>query len=186
MRVRVSVTPQPLFTLEKDPATIVQEAGSAPGPVWTGAVNLASTGIKFPDRPVRSQSLYRLSYPAHHADWEALKFAFFYSCDACSGSQTKHWGLHGSNPTSYTLTIDDTCSSPFYRLYVRIPRVSSVKTQLIYCQSGDMFRLKESSSGQLLSHVWGTSSESALFKEHKDTFWYDIFVNCNWVATFWQ
>jgi hypothetical protein len=27
--------------------------------------NLASTGIRSPDRPARSQSLYRLSYPAH-------------------------------------------------------------------------------------------------------------------------
>jgi len=43
-----------------------------------------------------------------------------------------------------------------------IPRGSSVKTQLIYCQlKWDMFPLKESSSGQLLNHVWGTSSESA-------------------------
>ena len=35
----------------------------APGPVWTGAENLAPTGIRSPDRPVRSESLYRLSYP---------------------------------------------------------------------------------------------------------------------------
>jgi hypothetical protein len=27
--------------------------------------NLAPTGIRSPDRPARSQSLYRLSYPAH-------------------------------------------------------------------------------------------------------------------------
>jgi len=26
----------------------------ATGPVWTGAENLAPTGIRFPDRPVRS------------------------------------------------------------------------------------------------------------------------------------
>jgi hypothetical protein len=44
---------------------IVQEAGWAPGPVWTGTENLASTGIWSPDHPARSQSLYRLSYPAH-------------------------------------------------------------------------------------------------------------------------
>ena len=31
-----------------------------PGPVWTSAENLASTGIRSPDRPARSQSLYRL------------------------------------------------------------------------------------------------------------------------------
>jgi hypothetical protein len=61
----VSVTPRPLSTPGKDPLPIVQEAGWAPGPVWTGAENLAPTGIRFPDRPTCSQSLYRLSYPAH-------------------------------------------------------------------------------------------------------------------------
>ena len=60
-----SVTPRPLFTPGKDPVPIVQEAGWAPGPVRIGAENLASTGIRFPDRPARSQSLYRLSYPVH-------------------------------------------------------------------------------------------------------------------------
>jgi hypothetical protein len=29
----------------------VQEAGWAPRPVWTGAENLAPTGIRSPDRP---------------------------------------------------------------------------------------------------------------------------------------
>jgi len=50
---------------EKDPVPIVQEAGWAPGPVWTGAENLTPTGIRSPDRPARSQSVYRLSYLAH-------------------------------------------------------------------------------------------------------------------------
>jgi hypothetical protein len=49
----------------KDPVPIVQETGWAPGPVWTGAENLAPTGIRSPDRPARSQSLYQLRYPAH-------------------------------------------------------------------------------------------------------------------------
>ena len=31
-------------------------------PVWTGAENLALTRIWSPDRPARSESLYRLSY----------------------------------------------------------------------------------------------------------------------------
>ena len=61
----VSVTPRPSFTAGKDPVSIVQEAGWAPGPVWTGAENLVPTGIRPPDRPARSQSLYRLLYPAH-------------------------------------------------------------------------------------------------------------------------
>jgi len=46
---------------EKDPVRIVYVAGWAPGPVWTGVENLASTGIRSPDRPARRQSLYRLS-----------------------------------------------------------------------------------------------------------------------------
>jgi len=41
----------------KDPVPIVQEVGWAPGPVWTGAENLAPIGIPSPDRPARSQSL---------------------------------------------------------------------------------------------------------------------------------
>jgi len=40
----------------KDPVPIVQEAVWAPGPVWTGAENLAHAGIRSPDRAARSQS----------------------------------------------------------------------------------------------------------------------------------
>ena len=47
------------------PVPIVQEAGWAPGPVWTSAENLVPTGIQSPDRPACSQSLFRLSYRAH-------------------------------------------------------------------------------------------------------------------------
>ena len=48
------------------PVTIVQEAGWAPGPVWKVAENLAPTGVRSPDRPARSESLYRLSYRGPH------------------------------------------------------------------------------------------------------------------------
>jgi len=60
----VSVTPRPLFTFGKDLLPIVQEAGWAPGPVWTGAENLTPTGIRSLDRPACSQSLYRLCFLA--------------------------------------------------------------------------------------------------------------------------
>jgi hypothetical protein len=36
--------------------------GWSPGPVWTGAENLATTGIRSPDRPTSSVSLYLTSY----------------------------------------------------------------------------------------------------------------------------
>ena len=52
----------------KDPVPFVQEVGWAPGPVWTGGENLAPTGIRSLGRPARSQSLYRLRYPAHNVD----------------------------------------------------------------------------------------------------------------------
>ena len=52
------------FTPGKDPVHIVQEAGWVPGPVWTGGKSLP-TGTRSPDRPARSQSLYRLNYRAH-------------------------------------------------------------------------------------------------------------------------
>jgi hypothetical protein len=60
----VSITPRPLFTTGKDPVPTVQEAGWALGPAWTGAENLARTGIQSADHPARSQSLYWLRYPA--------------------------------------------------------------------------------------------------------------------------
>jgi len=62
----VSLTPRPLFTPGKEPVITVQEAGWAPGPVWTGAENFAPpTGIRSPDRPTHGQSLYRLRYLGH-------------------------------------------------------------------------------------------------------------------------
>jgi len=60
-----SSTPRPHFTPGKDPVPILQEAGWAPGPVWTGGKSRPHR-YSIPDRPARSQSLYRLSYPAYY------------------------------------------------------------------------------------------------------------------------
>ena len=60
----VSSTPRPHFTLRKDPVPILRKAGWAPWPVWTGGKSRSRRDL-IPDRPVRSQSLYRLSYPTH-------------------------------------------------------------------------------------------------------------------------
>jgi hypothetical protein len=57
-------TPRPgCFTPRKDPVPTVQEVGWAPGPVLTGAENIASAGVRSPHRPARSESLHRLRYP---------------------------------------------------------------------------------------------------------------------------
>jgi hypothetical protein len=61
----VNATPRPLYPQER-PSTFVQEVGWAPEQVWTGAENLVPTGFRTPDRPARSESLYRLSYPGQH------------------------------------------------------------------------------------------------------------------------
>jgi len=84
----VSVTSRPLFTPGKDPVPIVQEAGWAPGPVWTGAENLAPTRMRCLDCPVRSQSLYRLRYPAHiyHISMPKSLFNFWISVVYCGHS----------------------------------------------------------------------------------------------------
>ena len=97
----VSVTLRPLFTPGKDPVPIVQEAGWAPGPVWTGAENLAPIGIRCRDRPARSQSLYRLSYPAH---WKSSKYYIFWPVPMAARSKAYVCGrslakIVGSNPT---------------------------------------------------------------------------------------
>ena len=42
---------------------LYRRLGVSQGRSWTGTENLASTGIRSPDRPARSESLYRLSYP---------------------------------------------------------------------------------------------------------------------------
>jgi hypothetical protein len=60
----VSSTLRPHFTTGKDPVPILQEAGWAPGPVWTGGKSRPHRD-SIPDRQARRQSLYRLSYPAH-------------------------------------------------------------------------------------------------------------------------
>ena len=49
----VSSTPRPHFTPGKDPVPILQEAGWAPGPVWTGGKSRPHRD-SIPDRPARS------------------------------------------------------------------------------------------------------------------------------------
>jgi len=49
----------------EDPVPILQEAGWAPGPVWTGGESLPHRD-SIPDRPAPNQSVYQLSYPARY------------------------------------------------------------------------------------------------------------------------
>ena len=61
------LTPCPgRFNPGSDAVPTVQEAGWAPEQVRAGGENLAYSGIPSPDRPARSESLYRLSYHGPH------------------------------------------------------------------------------------------------------------------------
>ena len=51
----VSSTPRPHFTPGKEPVPILQEAGWAPGPVWTGRKSRPNRD-SIPDRPARSSA----------------------------------------------------------------------------------------------------------------------------------
>ena len=59
----VSSTPRPHFIPGKDPGPILQEAGWAPGSIWMGGISRPHRD-SIPERPARSLSLCRLSYPA--------------------------------------------------------------------------------------------------------------------------
>ena len=69
----VSSTTRPHFTVGKDPVPIVQEAGWAPGPVWTGG-KIRPHRVSIADHPASNQWLYRLSYPVHHCSSYLLDF----------------------------------------------------------------------------------------------------------------
>jgi hypothetical protein len=97
----VSVTPRPLFTPGKDPVPTVLETGWASGPVWTGEENLAATGIRSPDRPARSQSLYRLSYPAHKLICDPFNWLRDYKFIVY-----KIWGFRDSAYSWYDVVYD--------------------------------------------------------------------------------
>ena len=86
------LTPRPgRFTPGKDPVPILQEARWATEPVWTGAENLAPTGIRSPDRPARSESLYRLSYrgPLKYTEANSKE-----RLNKCRGRISKHGLWH--------------------------------------------------------------------------------------------
>ena len=64
----VSSTPRPHFTPGKDPVPILQEAGWAPGPVWTGGKSRPHRD-SIPDRPARSSVAIPTELPGPQAKY---------------------------------------------------------------------------------------------------------------------
>jgi hypothetical protein len=62
--VGCNATPRPPYPWKRPGTNFI---GWAPASVWTDAENLAPTGIRSPDRPARSESLYRLRHPGLHS-----------------------------------------------------------------------------------------------------------------------
>ena len=102
----VNATPWPLFTPWKDPVPIVQEAVWAPGPVWTRVENLVPTGIRSTDRPARSQSLYRIRYPAHVSGEDRIHIRPFHSkFSVVLTGKTPRPGLGHAKPSICWVTL---------------------------------------------------------------------------------
>jgi len=78
----VSSRPRPHFTPAKDPVPILQEAGWAPGPVWTGGKSRPHRD-SIPGRPACSQSLYWLHLAQCRNHWrESWQQSFHFTQDA--------------------------------------------------------------------------------------------------------
>jgi len=74
----VSSTPQTHFTPEKDPVPILQEAGWAPGPVWTAGKSRPHR-YSIPDRPARSR----------YTDWATRPTYYGYSNIICNNGSVE-------------------------------------------------------------------------------------------------
>jgi hypothetical protein len=75
----VNATPLPLYPRERL-GTHCIGGRVDPGPFWTGAEILSPTGLRSPDRPARSESLYRLSYPGPHSRCDIICIKMNFVC----------------------------------------------------------------------------------------------------------
>ena len=94
--------PAALYPRERHPVPILQEAGRAPGPVCTGGKSRPHRD-SIPDRPDRSQSLYRLSYPAHISSSSSSSISISISTSSSSNNYCSMWA---TAPTEYAKRHD--------------------------------------------------------------------------------
>ena len=72
----VSNTPRPHFTPGKDPVPILQEAGWAPGLVWTGGKSRPHRD-SMPDRPAHSSVAIPNKLPSPCVDWVLVQNIYY-------------------------------------------------------------------------------------------------------------
>jgi hypothetical protein len=110
------------FTPGKDTVPIVQEAGWVSEPVWTGAENLAPTGIRSLDLPAHNESLYRLRYLGSKGlELQGGSNMTGTNCDLFTHNQSRsylnHLLLQLNNPVSLfpVIKVQDVVCSLAYR-----------------------------------------------------------------------
>ena len=54
----VKATLRPYYSQGRDSVLVVEEVGWATESMWTGAGNIGPTGVRYPDLPDHSESLY--------------------------------------------------------------------------------------------------------------------------------
>jgi len=91
----VSSMPRLHFTPRKDLVPILQEAGWAPGAVWTGGKSRPHRNSIL-DRPTCSQSLYRLSYPTHTSYMYIYIYIYIPTWIHSSQLFASQWGMADS------------------------------------------------------------------------------------------
>jgi hypothetical protein len=136
------------FTPGKDMVPIVQEAGWDPGPVWTGVENLAPNGIWSPDRPVRSESLYRPTV----VELLGNNFKFIY-----------FWNVFTSWSVLDSMTLDkwsQICTKVGCHMNIGWETATFLKTTLLHTVYSIYYKIQEASiSKWSLKHVWKKRSK---------------------------
>ena len=115
----VNATPQSIYPRERDTLPIVQDAGWAPGQFWTGVENLATTGLRSPYRPARSESLHRLSYPGPHLNMYTYVYRYVYVAYIIYILRpgVAQWLRHCATSRTASGSIPDGVTRDFFRSY---------------------------------------------------------------------
>ena len=135
-----SSTPRPHFTLGRDPVPILQEAGWAPGLVWTDGKSRPHRD-SIPDHPARNQSLYRLSYSVHNilvcVRLNKNQYYIFCVCVCVCITCLGHSTCNAHAP--YYIVICGLSGCAIYRVFnLKVDRMDRILIQVIYLLNGKL------------------------------------------------
>jgi hypothetical protein len=146
---------------------IVQEAGWSPGPAWTGAENLAYTGIPSPDRPTRSLSLYRLRYPTNDINSRGGKISAFGAlCNKRQCAYVKqHYDILCCSIFSRTLSNATFCMS--VSVYLEVGKFQVLQEVLSDCflytpVKGRCFTQLACQFSETVAHIHSSTNRDAI------------------------